>query len=90
VIPLDIVCQPRTYAIVHFLGYDVFGDPPGNLQLYRNHQTGFYQHDDCFLIRGQSKHTENIHEYLDVDETLEPIVTVVNLKHSKKTINCYS
>jgi len=27
--PLDMVCQPGTYATVHFLGYDVFGDPQG-------------------------------------------------------------
>jgi len=39
---LDSVFQSGTYAIVYFMGYDIFGDPPGNLQLYRTHQTVFY------------------------------------------------
>jgi len=68
------------------MGYDVFGDPPGNLQLYRTHQTGFYQHDDCFLIRGWSKHTESMHEYFDIDQIPEPIVAVVNLKHFQRPL----
>jgi len=84
--PLDAVCHSGTYAIVHFMGYDVFGDPPGNLQLYRTHQTGFYQHDDCFLIRGRSKHTESIHEYFDVNDILEPIVAVINLRHFQRPL----
>ncbi len=86
VTPLDTVCQPGTYAIVHFMGYDVFGDPPGNLQLYRTPQTGFYQHDDCFLIRGWSKHTESIHDYFDANNIPEPIVAMVNLKHFKRPL----
>jgi len=64
----------------------VFGDPPENLHLYRTHQTGFYQHEDHFLIRGWSKHTESIHEYFDVDDIPEPIVAVVNLKHFKRPL----
>jgi len=84
--PLDMLCQSGTYDIVHFMGYDVFGEPPGNLQLYRTHQTGFYQHDDCFLIRRWSKHTESMHDYFDVDDIPEPIVTVVNLKHFPKNL----
>jgi len=84
--PLDAVCHSGTYAIVHFMGYDVFGDPPGNLQLYRTHQTGFYQRDDCFLITGWSKHTESIHAYFDVNDIPEPIVAMVNLKHFQRPL----
>jgi len=27
-------CEPGKYYIVHFLGFDIFGDFPNNLQLY--------------------------------------------------------
>jgi len=48
VTPLHSVYEPGAYAIVHFLGFDIFGDFPNNLQLYRVPQRNFYQHEDFF------------------------------------------
>jgi len=84
--PLDTVYQPGTYAIVHFMGFDVFGDIPTKLYLYRVRQKGFYQHDDCFLIRGWSKHTDMINDFLDDDDIPEPTIAVVNMKHFKRPL----
>ena len=53
--PLHTVQEPGAYAIVHFLGVDIFGEPTLGLSLYGTPQRIFYQHDDCILIRGWSK-----------------------------------
>jgi len=80
VTPLHTVCEPGTYAIVHFLGYDIFGDFPNNLQLYGVPQRNFYQHEDCFLIRGWSKHTTQIHQKLRNGDKPVPMLAMVNMK----------
>ena len=52
------------YALVHFMQYDIFRDDVDNLQLYGTPQVNFFQDEDCFLVRGWSKHTDCIDEPL--------------------------
>jgi len=68
--PLHTVSVPRTYAIVHFMGLDVFGEPKDNLKLYGHSQKNFYQHKDCFLVWGWSKYTTEINSHIENPETL--------------------
>ena len=65
---LYVVDSPGTYAIVHFLPYDVFGVFKRSYTLYGSTQKSFHQHEDSFLIRGWSKHTSRIHQELEEDE----------------------
>jgi len=39
--PLCTVSGPGTYAIVHFMGLDVFGEPDNNMKLYGHMQKFF-------------------------------------------------
>ncbi len=52
---LHNVDEPSTYAIVHFLEYNIFGKFDWRWKLYGNQQKFFYQDEDCFLIKGWSK-----------------------------------
>jgi len=77
------VSVPGTYAIVHFMGLDVFGEPKDNLKLYGHSQKNFYQHEDCFLVRGWSKYTTEINHHIGNQETPLPILAVINLDQFK-------
>jgi len=52
--PLHTVSVTGSYAIVHFMGFDVFGDPQKNMALYGIPQKKIYQHEDCLLTCGWS------------------------------------
>ena len=43
-------------------------------------QRNFYQHEDCFLIRGLSKHTTQIHQKLRKGDKPVPMLAMVNMK----------
>jgi len=86
VTPLHTVQDPGTYAIVHFLGVDIFGEPSDYLSLYGTPQRNFYQHEDCFLIRGWSKETVDINETIDVAEDIEPILAMINVSSFQRCL----
>ena len=84
--PLHTVQEPGTYAIVHFLGVDIFGEPTLGLSLYGTPQRNFYQHDDCFLIRGWSKETPDIKQTVDFAEDIEPVLAMIHLSSFQRCL----
>jgi len=81
--PLHAVSGPGTYAIVHFMGLDVFGELDNNMKLYGHSQKKFYQHKDCFLVWGWSKYTTEINRHIGNQENPLPILAVINLDQFK-------
>jgi len=58
VLPIYKVEQPGSYALVHYIQYNLYDELPDDLKLYGVHQTmGFHQDKDISLICGWSKHT---------------------------------
>ncbi len=84
--PLCTVSGPGTYAIVHFMGLDVFGEPDNNMKLYGHMQKFFNQHEDCFLVCGWFKYTADIHRHIGNQENPLPILAVIYLDHFKRPV----
>ena len=68
---------PGTYAIVHFLEYNIFGKYDRRWKLYGHQQRNFYQDEDCFLIRGWSKHTDKIKDHILEGEVPSPTIAMI-------------
>jgi len=62
------VKKPGTYAIVHFMEYNIFGKFDRKYKLYGHSQKIFFQDEDSFLIRGWSKHTSRMKGHIAVGE----------------------
>jgi len=84
---LQSVQKAGMYAIVHFMGLDVFGEPPPGLKLYGNAQHNFYQDEDCVLIRGWSKYTPDIEKSLRHGHNTTPVLAITNFETFQRTLN---
>jgi len=62
------VKKPGTYAIVHFMEYNIFGKFDRKYKLYGHSQKKNFQDEDSFLIRGWSKHTSRMKGHIAVGE----------------------
>ena len=70
------VKKPGTYAIVHFMEYNIFGKFDRKYKLYGRLQKNS-QDEDSFLIRGWSKHTARIKGHLSEGQCTPPTITMI-------------
>ena len=75
--PIYMADQAGAHALVHFIQYNIYDQPPVGLKLYGIAQKDFCQDVDSLLINGWSKHTAVINELMILDVIPEPTLCMI-------------